>query len=81
MPTSDSALFQDSSNFYMLQDWLYVQTLYMKALVTNLTLGHDWLLQMSTAAAKNQQTIQYCMSYPRHALQSLEFPDVTQVFY
>lgn len=60
------------------QDWLYVQTLYMEALQKNLTLGHDWLMQMASAAARNKQTIQYCMGYSRHALQSLEFPTVTQ---
>ena len=51
----------------------------MEELLTNLTLGRDWLLQMATAAKENNQTIQYCMANPRHALQSMEFPVVTQV--
>ena len=60
------------------QDWLYVSNRDISALETNLTLGHDWLMQMANSAAKNNQTIQYCMSYSRHAMQSLEFPTVTQ---
>ena len=60
------------------QDWLYVTNREVSALETSLTLGHDWLMQMADGAAKNNQTIQYCMSYSRHAMQSLEFPTVTQ---
>ena len=60
------------------QDWLYVTNRDVSALETNLTLGHDWLMQMANGAAKNNQTVQYCMSYSRHAMQSLEFPTVTQ---
>ena len=56
-----------------------VQTQLLPQLQTSLTLGHDWLKQMATAAAENNLTIQYCMSNPRHALQSIEFPAVTQV--
>ena len=51
----------------------------MEELQTSLTLGRDWLLQMATAAKEYNLTIQYCMANPRHALQSLEFPVVTQV--
>ena len=56
-----------------------VQTQLLPQLQTSLTLGHDWLKQMATAAAEYNLTIQYCMSNPRHALQSIEFPAVTQV--
>ena len=41
--------------------------------------ARDWLMQMGEAARKNGLTIQYCMSYPRHILQSLEIPVVTHV--
>jgi hypothetical protein len=34
---------------------------------------------MGLGAAENDLTLQYCMSPPRHALQSLEIPVVTQV--
>ena len=56
-----------------------VQTQLLPQLQTSLTLGHDWLKQMATAAAEYNLTIQYCMSNPRHALQSIELPAVTQV--
>ena len=63
----------------MLQDWLNVQTAYLAVLQTSLTQGRDWLMQMGQAAAENGLTIQYCMANPRHALQSIEIPVVTQV--
>ena len=36
-------------------------------------------LQMGEAAYRHGLTVQYCMPFPRHALQSLELPAVTQV--
>ena len=36
-----------------------------------------WYIQMGTAAAKNDLTIQYCMSHCRHIMQSVEIPAVT----
>ena len=47
------------------------------ALQTNATLARDWLLQMGRGAQKNGLTIQYCMAWARHLLQSLESPAVT----
>ena len=47
--------------------------------MTNITLGRNWLEQMATAAKKNNLTVQYCMSLPRHVLQSVEFDSVTQI--
>ena len=41
--------------------------------------GREWLLQMGRAAEKNNLTVQYCMAYPRHAMQSVEIPAVTQI--
>ena len=55
------------------------QTMSCKALQRDVTVGRNWLLQMGKAARKNSITIQYCMDYPRHALQSLEIPVVTHV--
>ena len=42
------------------------------------TLGTRWLAQMNEGALKNGLTIQYCMAYARHLMQSLEAPAVTQ---
>ena len=47
------------------------------ALQTNATLARDWLLQMGRGAQANGITIQYCMAWVRHLLQSLESPAVT----
>ena len=55
------------------------QTLDFTPLMTNLTLGRDWLEQMASAAKKHNMTVQYCMSLPRHVLQSVEFDAVTQI--
>ncbi len=49
------------------------------AILTNLTLGRQWLLQMGMGADSAGVTIQYCMPFPRHVLQSVEIPAVTQV--
>ena len=65
--------------FSIFQDWLNVQLDKITALKTNLTLGQIWLSQMNEAAKANNVFIQYCMSNPRHALQSLTLSQVTQV--
>lgn len=51
----------------------------MVALQTDLNLGADWLHQMERAALQLEIPIQYCMALPRHGLQSLNLPAVTQV--
>lgn len=60
------------------QDWLNHQTLDFTPLLTNLSLGRRWLMDMGRAAENNGMTIQYCMSLSRHILQSLEINAVTQ---
>ncbi|XP_071115649.1 uncharacterized protein [Haliotis cracherodii] len=60
------------------QDYLGTEFQQIKKLLTDIDLGSQWLTQMGNGAAKNGLTIQYCMSLPRHALQSLEIPVVTQ---
>lgn len=60
------------------QDWLNKETDRNLALVSDLHLGRRWLLQMGKAAEQFGIAIQYCMSYSRHILQSLEIPAVTQ---
>eukprot|EP00731_Ephydatia_muelleri_P018789 Em0011g829a len=61
------------------QDWLYTIYNDLPALQRDLFLGRDWLLQMGKAAAELGITIQYCMPWTRHILQSVEIPSVTQV--
>lgn len=51
----------------------------MDTLTSDPTAARQWLLQMAGGAAAAGVTIQMCMAYPRHALQSLEMPAVTQV--
>ena len=51
----------------------------VEALLTNVTLGRQWLLQMGAGAEVAGVTIQLCMAYPRHALASLEMPTATQI--
>ncbi|KAL5016032.1 hypothetical protein ScPMuIL_005621 [Solemya velum] len=73
-------LFKDAKKWGLIlyeQDWLYIE-FNQTATLTNLTLGRTWMNQMGRAAANNGLTIQYCMANPRHALQSLENPAVTQ---
>ncbi|QDZ24382.1 hypothetical protein A3770_13p69000 [Chloropicon primus] len=61
------------------QDWLWPQFLGMTKLLEDASLGRAWLLQMGAAASAHNVNIQYCMAFPRHALQSLEVPAVTQI--
>ena len=53
----------------------------MNATKQNVTLGRDWLLNMGKGAAEAVPpvSIQYCMAYPRHVMQTVEIPSVTQV--
>ncbi|XP_046547847.1 uncharacterized protein LOC124257764 isoform X1 [Haliotis rubra] len=60
------------------QDYLDDEFTQIQTFLTDIDLGRQWLTQMGNGAAKNGLTIQYCMSYPRHMLQSLEIPVVTQ---
>lgn len=61
------------------QDWLHNEFEELACTMESPTLGRDWLLQMGRAAWNNGVKIQYCMPYPRHVLQSLEIPAVTQI--
>lgn len=61
------------------QDWLFNEFMGVDALLTNITLGRQWLMQMGLGAQAAGVTIQYCMPFPRHIMQSIEIPAVTQV--
>jgi len=60
------------------QDWLFNELLYVREMLESTSRARTWLLQMGKGAAKNNLTIQYCMPYVRHLLQSLEVDSVTQ---
>ncbi|CAH1786227.1 unnamed protein product [Owenia fusiformis] len=46
--------------------------------VSNVSLGRDWLVAMGKAAEENGLNLQYCMTASKEILQSLEIPAVTQ---
>ena len=74
-------LFLEARNWGLvlyIQDWLSVQTQEFLPLLRDSQLGERWLVSMGEAAEKMGINIQYCMSFPRHLLQSLEIPRVTQ---
>lgn len=60
------------------QDWLDVQTQSMHLTLQTVEGARTWLVQMGNAAKRHNIPIQYCMSWPRHILQSLEIDSVTQ---
>ena len=60
------------------QDWLNIQTIDFRPTRTDINLGEQWLMSMGAAAEKVGINLQYCMSLPRHILQALQIPRVTQ---
>ncbi len=60
------------------QDWLCTTVQHMPVLQQQVFVGGDWLRQMGEGAYRHGLSVQYCMSYPRHVLQSVEIPAVTQ---
>eukprot|EP00516_Mucochytrium_quahogii_P002198 CAMPEP_0203752530 /NCGR_PEP_ID=MMETSP0098-20131031/6439_1 /ASSEMBLY_ACC=CAM_ASM_000208 /TAXON_ID=96639 /ORGANISM=" , Strain NY0313808BC1" /LENGTH=749 /DNA_ID=CAMNT_0050642739 /DNA_START=515 /DNA_END=2764 /DNA_ORIENTATION=- len=61
------------------QDWLNIQFTGMRYTLQNVHAARTWLMQMGQAAEMLNIRIQYCMSLPRHVLQTLEIPAVTQI--
>eukprot|EP00656_Telonema_subtile_P016604 TRINITY_DN18788_c0_g1_i1.p1 TRINITY_DN18788_c0_g1~~TRINITY_DN18788_c0_g1_i1.p1 ORF type:complete len:827 (-),score=144.59 TRINITY_DN18788_c0_g1_i1:62-2542(-) len=59
------------------QDFLAHQYESVPGLAETPGLAREWLAAMSAAAEAENVTIQYCMSLPRHILQSASFPSVT----
>eukprot|EP00937_MAST-01D_sp_MAST-1D-sp2_P006546 g6546.t1 len=59
------------------QDWLHNELEGVTRATTDVALARTWLLQMGAGAEKNGLTVQYCMAYPRHVLQSVEIPAVS----
>ena len=56
------------------QDWMYNEWQGLAAVRSSATLARRWLIQMGRGAAKQNVTVQYCMSLARMALQSVEIP-------
>ena len=59
------------------QDWLSTVYDSMKVTRSSVTAGSAWLKAMADAATGLGLTIQYCMPYPRHMLESTKFQAVT----
>eukprot|EP00935_MAST-01C_sp_MAST-1C-sp1_P000138 g138.t1 len=59
------------------QDWLFTEYVGTNATLQSATLPRQWLMQMGEAAEAAGLFIQYCMLWPRFALQSLELSAVT----
>eukprot|EP01052_Picozoa_sp_SAG31_P005355 SAG31_NODE_234_length_19701_cov_16.835068_13_plen_485_part_00 len=61
------------------QDWLYTEFVGVNGtLLRSATLGRQWLMQMDRGVHEHNMGLQLCMVWPRHVLQSLEMPSVTQ---
>ena len=60
------------------QDWLYNEFNGLNATRQQLGLARAWLLQMGDGAERAGATVQYCMTYARMLLQSVEVPAVSQ---
>ncbi len=61
------------------QDWLYNQFRGLNHTLKSVHNARTWLLQMGHAAQNAGLNVQYCMSWPRHVLQTLEVDAVSQV--
>ena len=61
------------------QDWMFNEFRNVPFIYETTHWGRTWLMQMGAAAQKHDVNIQYCMPWPRHALQSLEIQPVSQI--
>lgn len=61
------------------QDWLFNEFYeYVSPMLSDVHLANLWLTQMAEGAKENDLTIQYCMPFIRHLLQSVQYDVVTQ---
>ena len=60
------------------QDWMNFQNERLPALTRSATAARAWLRDLGDAADAAGVSVQYCMSYARHVLQSVESAAVTQ---
>lgn len=62
-----------------LQDWLFNSFLGVDLLTSDINAGRLWLEQMNAGLEQIGLPAQFCMPFPRHALQSVELSQITQV--
>eukprot|EP01083_Nonionella_stella_P114908 340133_1 len=60
------------------QDWLSTSEDSVPRLEYDGSFGRQWLMEMGRSAYEHDISIQYCMSYPRHVMTSVELSSVTQ---
>jgi hypothetical protein len=60
------------------QDWICLTHQKMNATQDNVVHARQWMLAMDSAAVKRNLSIQLCMQYSRHVMQTLEMTAVTQ---
>lgn len=75
-------LFKNSSSWGLkvyLQDWLDQESDHIGIFGRDLTVERNWLMQMGDGAAVNDINILYCMSWPRHMMQSVEIQNVVSI--
>lgn len=60
------------------QDWMNFQHERLPVLTRSATAARRWLVEMGAAAADANVSIQFCMAYVRHVLQSVESVAVSQ---
>ena len=68
-----------SDCLFICQDWLSTEFEDMSATTQNAMVGKTWMNTMGAGTSMNDLPIQFCMPMPRHLLQSVEMPTVTQV--
>lgn len=61
------------------QDWLHIEWQSVAGVRESPTLARQWLIQMGAGAAKQNTNVQYCSTFARHVLQSVEMPSVTSI--
>ena len=74
-------LFANNTNWGMIvyeQDWLSRTSESLPLLLNSLSFGREWLMNMANAANEYDINIEYCMSYPRHIMSSVQLLSVTQ---
>jgi hypothetical protein len=64
--------------FIHIDNRMYTELQGINLTLQNATMGRTWLQQMSNAAADNGCGIQYCMTFPRMLMTSVELSALSQ---
>eukprot|EP01084_Bolivina_argentea_P145760 255409_1 len=59
------------------QDWMSTSE-HVPMVLNSTSFGREWLLQMGQSAYSHDLSIQYCMTYPRHVMTTVEIAAGTQ---